>query len=909
MKRAPAPRKGDYRAFPLRRPSIRSSGLRLFVAFLAIAAVVRAPAAAQIPTPASVIGWEPGADHKLADYDQILGYFRALDQASPRLILTEIGETVEGRPMVLAIISSEANLARLDRFREISRRFAWAELSNVEEARRLADEGKAIVWIDGGLHATEVAGAQFTPKLAYSLVTEESEEVRRIRDRAIVLLMPVMNPDGLDLVTDWYRSNLGTEFETSRLPWLYQKYVGHDNNRDFFMMLQPETRAIARQLWEVWFPQIILNNHQTGPFPSRIFIPPFADPLNPRIPPLVVTGVNLVGTAMHRRFAEEGKPGAVSRISFTQWWNGGMRTAPYFHNQVGLLTEVALHRYATPRYYPPDSIPPRFSNGLAADRPSTWYPDPWQGGWWRIGDAVDYMVTASMAVAKIAAELKEDWLLNSHRMAIQAVARGREEPPFAYVVDPEAQRDLGEALALLRILDRGGIRIHRAARPFRAGDQEYPAGSFVLYAAQPYRPFLLDLMEPQDYPDRRLYPDGPPVPPYDLAGWTLPIQMGVKVDRVDQAFEARTKRVEVEELRTEGRVTGQGPTFLLDPKQNAAFKVVNRLLSESAADGETQTIEVSRTMAAFTAAGKEWPPGTFVLHGERSRLNAIAREEGMELVGSEAVDVETVALRSPRVGLYKSWVANIDEGWTRWILERVGFAYETLSDEDVRESELSRFDVIILPDQSSESILHGHRPGTMPPPYTGGIGLEGALRLKRFVEAGGWLLTLDDASDLAIEAFGLPVRNVVQGLDRKEFFIPGSLIRMRVDPTDPIAYGMPEEAAAFFVRSRAFRVSSEVEAAGDSSALLVDVVARYAEDDLLLSGWELGAKRHLAGMPAVVRIPLGRGHVVMVAFRPQFRAQPRATFKLLFNALYAATMGELPGKKSLLRVEEPPAAR
>lgn len=867
---------------------------------LSLALAPAAAVLAQVPTPASVIGWEPGADHKLADYDQILGYFRALDAATDRLELREIGETAEGRTMVLALISSAENLARAERHREIAERLALARVRDDREARALAREGRAIVWIDGGLHATEVAGAQFTPKLAHRLVAEETEETRRIREGAIVLLMPVMNPDGLDMVADWYRRNLGTEFETAPLPRLYQKYVGHDNNRDFFMLLQPETRAVARQLWHVWYPQIVLNHHQTAPFPARIFIPPFADPVNPRIPPLVLTGVNLVGAAIHRRFAEEGKPGAVSRISFTQWWNGGMRTAPYFHNQVGILTEVALHRYATPRHYEPDSLPARFSGGMAADRPGTWYPDPWRGGWWRVGDAVDYMVTASVAVAEIGARLREEWLYNAYRLAGEAIERGRREPPFAYVVDPGAQRDPGEALALLGALWRGGVEVHRATRPFRAGGMEYPEGAFVLYAAQPFRAHLLDLMERQEYPDRRLYPGGPPEPPYDLAGWTLPLQMGVSVGRADEPFEARTRAVQEAELGPPaGTVRGEGPAYLLSPAPNAAARAVNRLLAEAEAAGPEGdgAPRVARSRLSFRAAGRAWPAGTFVVWAERRRLEGLARELGVEFVAAEREPAGSVPIRRPRVGLYRSWVANMDEGWTRWILEEYGFAYGSLVDRDLREGDLSRYDAIILPDQSVESILHGHPPGTMPPEYTGGVGLEGALRLKEFVERGGLLLVLDRASEFAIAQFGLPLRDAVSGLDRSEFFIPGSLIRILVDADDPIAYGMAEEAAAFFVRSRAFRSRlPELDEDGgegvDPPAALA-VAARYADDDLLLSGWELGAKRYLAGRPAAVRVPLGEGHVVLIGFRPQFRAQPRGTFKLLFNSLYAATMDEL----------------
>jgi hypothetical protein len=836
----------------------------------------------EVPTPASIIGWEPGADLKLADYGQIRSYFQALDAASDRLTLETIGETAEGRPMMLAIISSEENLRDWERYREISERLALGAVEDSAEAAALASEGKAIVWVDGGLHATEVSGSQFTSKLAHRVVSEDSEEMRKIRENVILLLMPVMNPDGLDIVAGWYRQHLDTEFDGSRLPVLYQKYVGHDNNRDWFMIQQPETRAIANQLWHVWYPQIVLNHHQTAPFPARIFIPPFADPVNPHIPPLVVTGINLIGSTMHRRFAEEGKPGAVSRTGFTQWWNGGMRTAPYFHNQVGLLTEVA-HNSATPREYDPATFPSQFGTGWSTKRPSTWYPYPWEGGWWHLYDSVDYMVTASMATVDVAADLKDEWLFNAWRMARQAIEEGARGGPYAYIVSLNDQNDASEAVELLEILRRGGVELHRASAAFDAGGSRYEAGSYVIPASQAFRAYLVDLLEKQEYPDRRLYPGGPPNPPYDISGWTLPMQMGVSVDRIEAPFNASLTSIDGKEIDPgHGGVAGEGEALLLSPGENAGMRLVARLLN-GAAGGRAR---VTRATTSFEAGGRSWPQGTFSIRGDRAALDALARAEGLELVAA-ARPPSTRELRQPRIGLYKSWVANMDEGWTRWVLEQYGFTYQTLTDADVREGDLSRLDAIILPSQSPRSILHGHAPGRMPPEYVGGIGLEGALALKTFVERGGTLIALDAASGLPIEQFGLPVTDATQGVDRSSLFIPGSLLRLDVDTEDPLASGMNEEAAAFFSRSRAFSVDSDAEEAG-----LVDIVARYSEEDLLMSGWEIGAQRYLAERPAVVNASLGEGQVLLIGFRPQFRAQPRATFKLIFNALFAAAMEE-----------------
>ncbi|MGH7544966.1 MAG: M14 family zinc carboxypeptidase, partial [Gemmatimonadota bacterium] len=842
-----------------------------------------------IPQPAAVFGFEPGADYHLANHDQIVDYFRRLDAASDRVLVAEIGRSVGGRPLILAFLSSAENLRRLDDWRSISERLARARDLSDAEARRLAAEGKAIVWIDAGLHATEVAAAQHAPLLAYAVATDESEEMRRIREDVILLLMPVMNPDGLDLVTDWYRRNLGTPFETADLPWLYHTYVGHDNNRDWFMITQPESKAVSRVLYHEWYPQIVYNHHQTAPFPARIFIPPFADPMNPHIPPLVIRGVNLVGDAMAKRFAEEGKPGVVSRLVFSTWWNGGMRTVPYFHNMVGILTETALYEYATPRIYDPDSLPRTFRRDptLSTREPSTFYPDPWRGGPWHLRDAVEYMMTGSLAVLDIGADLREDWLLNAYRLGRDAIEKGEAGGPYAYVIALEEQWDAGAAVELVNVLRRGGVEVHRATRPFRAGEARFPAGAYLVYASQAFRPYVLDLLEPQVHPDRRQYEGGPPEPPYDLAGWTLPIQMGVTVRRIDAPFEAAVEAVDRAAVPG-GRVSGNARYgWALSHRSIARAEAVNRLL----AAGD----EVAWAGAALEAGGRRYEPGAIVIAagGETSgRIEGLARELGLDFVGlGRRPGVRLDALALPRIGVYQSWVANMDEGWTRWVLERYGFPYDTLHDADVRAGDLARYDAIVLPDQSAERILNGHVPGTMPPEYVGGLGVEGAAALKRYVEGGGTLIALDGASDFAMEQFGLPVRNAVDDVPEERFYIPGSLIRLSVDASHPLAYGMPPDGAAFFVRSRAFRIVSPARA-GEKSAPAppVTVAARYAEDDLLLSGWALGEKRYLAGEPAVVQVGLGRGSVVLIGFRPQFRAQPHGTFKFLFNALHAATL-------------------
>ncbi|MFB3131612.1 MAG: M14 family metallopeptidase, partial [Rhodothermales bacterium] len=766
---------------------------------------------------------------------------------------------------------------------------------------QLASEGKSIIWIDGGLHASEVAHAQMTTLLAHRVATEETPEMQHIRDNTILLLMPVMNPDGLDIIASWYKNTLGTPFETTRPPWLYHYYVGHDNNRDWFMNNMPESQAVTQVLYNEWYPQIVYNHHQTSPSWTRIFLPPFADPVNPNIHPGVTTGVNMVGSTMANRFALKKMPGVVSGVIFSMWWNGGMRTVPYFHNMIGILTETA-HATPSPRYFDPDSIPKMIAGRRSGGHPTTgtniFYPYPWKGGESRFRDPVNYMLTGSMAVLRIAADLREHWLYGIYQMGRDAIDKGEAEAPFAYVIPPDQWND-GEEQSLVNVLRIGGVEVQRATEAFQAGDHDYPAGSYVIYAAQAFRPYLVDLLEKQDYPDRRSTPNGPPVPPYDLAGWTLPMQMGVQVARVDTAFEAMTEPVTAPVAEEAGTVQGEGEYgYLFSHRPNASILAANRLLR----DGD----KVYWAGEAVEAQDQSFDAGTFVVEargsGTRRRLEALAEELGLDFYGINAEpDGPLHALKPPKIGLYKSWISNMDEGWTRWLLNDYAFDADTLHDADIQTTDLSQYHAIVLPHQGASGLLNGHTPGTMPDEYTGGLGLEGSLALKRYVEQGGTLVAFDGASDFVIDQFGLPVENTVAGASQREFFIPGSLVRMIIETDHPLAFGMEEEAVASFVRSRAFKtvqLSGKGEGGREdlpaAPAPPVDVVVRYAKDDILMSGWALGEEDHIGGMAAVMRVQLGQGDVVLFGFRPQFRGQPRGTYKLFFNALHGATLDQLP---------------
>jgi hypothetical protein len=863
-------------------------GVRAFHLALTLLSVAGSTSA-QVPTPADTFGFEPGADYKLANYEQLSGYYRELAAASDRVILKTIGETTLGRPMLLLLISSEENLLERERHKQGSRRLALARGLSEDDAMRLAREGKAIVWIDSGLHATEVAHAQHAPEFAHWLATSESMEARRIRDNVIVLLMPVMNPDGLDMVVEWYERNLGTPFETAGVPFLYHHYIGHDNNRDWNMFTQKETRAVANQLYHEWFPQIVVNHHQPSPFPGRIWIPPPSDPINPNLDPLMVASYAELGYAMRRRFEEEGKPGVVSGIVFDNWWSGYMTTAPDFHNMIGVLTETAASGYASPSCHDRSDLPATFggrASHVSTMQPSTHYTNPWLGGCWRLRDAVEYVLTASRAVADHAAKHRESYLFNIYRMGARQIARGNraEGGPFAHVIALDEQHDPGAAVELLRVLSQAGIEIRRADRTFLADGTEYGVGTYVI-PPQAFRPFVVDLL------DLKEDPGDADVRSYDVTGYQHAYHMGVRVDRIQQPFpipEQQVWRIPV----PLGQVTGRGDFgHLLSPERNATFQAVNRLFQGGAS--------VAWAEGGFDAAGGDWPAGTIVVRdAARDLLEELARELGVDFVGIDvAPKVRLHQGRLPRIGLYESWTANIDGGWMRFLFDHYEFPYTTLRDRDVRTADLSSYDVIVLPAQPAPSILTGHPPGTMPEEFVGGLGVEGAAALKRFVERGGMVVAVDGATDFVIEQFGLPVRNTLATVSDTDFTNSGTLLRLEVDTEHPLAYGMPREAVAFFVArrgsaSRAFQVIPPAEW-GDLRAppQQVEVVARYSAQDVLLSGWARGHDRYLAGRSAMIRVMVGEGSAVLLGFRAHFRAQPHNTFKLLFRPLHHSTQG------------------
>lgn len=749
------------------------------------------PLTAQIPTPASVLGFTPGEDRKLVEWPVLVDYYQQLAAASDRVQFRELGKTTLGAPFVVLVITSPANMARVEEIRTMNLKLADPRtLTSDAERRRILDEGKTIVLITSSIHSTEVGGHLSPTIIAHRLATENTPETLSILENTVLLLVPSLNPDGVTIVSNWYNRTLGTPAEGSGPPELYHHYVGHDNNRDWYAFTQVETQLTVDSLHNWWRPHITHDIHQQGSSGSRFFLPPFLDPIEPNVDPLLVNGYNTLGTYMAWELLGQGKTGIVVSATYDAWTPA--RAYMHHHGGVRVLSETASARLASPIEMPFEDLNP--GRGFDAQESSWNFSAPWRGGTWRLADIVDYQSSGAIALLHHAARNKPVWLENFSKVNQRAVD-GWESWPYAFVI-PQGQQNVVGLGAMLEILHRGLVEVQQAEASFVAEGASYPAGTYVIRTQQPYASFAKALLETQDYPDLRMYPGGPPRPPYDVTAHTLPLLMGVNVVTIEDEFEV--------------------------------------MLSQPI-DRETPQY----------------------------------RYEGLSVDDPESV--------TPRIGLYLNYATSMDEGWTRWIFDTWKIPYVSLVDSVVRAGNLHRsLDAIVIPDQSPRQIIQGLGPN-YPAPYAGGLGEQGRQALMEFVNAGGTLITFNDASQFAIETFDLPMRDVLDGLADQDFYAPGTLFKLELDTDHALAQNVPNGTAGWFQRSPAYEIQP---GAG------LNVVARYPDnpDDILLSGWVLGEER-LAGKAAMVEAPVGEGRVVLFGIRPQYRAQSIATYPLFFNAL------------------------
>lgn len=844
------------------------------VVFLALA--LTPGAVGQVLPPEEHLGFPVGQDRKLADWGQIAGYFLHLGRASSRVRMEEVGRSTGDRPFLLAVISSPQNLARLEEFQEIQKRLADPRQVG-EDLGELLERGRTVVLVTCGIHSTEVASPQTAMELAYELAVGEDAETREILENTIFLLVPSLNPDGVDIVNHWYWRTVGTAAEGTSPPELYHLYTGHDNNRDWFMFTQQETRLTVDEIHNRWHPQIVMDLHQMGSTGARMFVPPYIDPIDSNVDPLLQGQIVELGSSIFSALLAAGKKGVVINAIFDAYTPS--RAYSHYHGGVRILSEAASARLASPVTIAPGQLGP--GRNYDAGKPSWNFPRPWKGGEWRLRDIVQYQKLAVRACLSHAARYRDRWLRNFYQLGANALGR---EAPFAFVI-PAEQPDPQGLWDLLGVLERGLVEIHRARADFEvgralsvsrplgeSGRRSFSAGSYVIPLRQPYGAFAKTLLEVQVYPELREYPGGPLARPYDVTAHTLGMLLGVEVYQVDSEFQAPLERLEALPP-ARGRIEGGGDYWLFSHTNNAFALLANRLLGRG--------YPVYWAPNGFRAEGKGYPVGTLM-----SRGGADVRELE-ELISDLPVVMERVPnwpqlawqqIRLPRLGLYRSHLPSMDEGWTRWVLEAYEFPYTGLTDADVRRGSLEGYDVIVIPDQSPVAIREGLQV-PYPEEFSHGLGEQGIERLKAFAEAGGTLVFLGQASRLPLEEWkaDLELEEVTENLSPQEFYVPGSLLRARVHNRHPVGYGVSDETALLYLNNPVFAVKEGLS------------VVSYPEEGLLLSGW-MNGETHLAGKTALAEVPLGRGRLVLIGFRTQFRAQARVTYKFLFNSLYYATI-------------------
>ncbi len=774
------------------------------------------PSRVPVPSPASILGFSPGADRTIADWSQITGYFSTLDRVSDRVVVQTIGRSTLKRPFIVAIISAPENIRELNKFKDIQHKLADPRtITGDVERNRLLREGKTVVAITCSIHSTEIVASQMSMQLAFELATAQDDETRELLQNTILLLVPSVNPDGIDIVANWYRKTFGTTYEGTSPPELYHHYAGHDNNRDWFMLNLDETRLLTRLFWKEWFPQIVYDVHQQGQDGPRFFIPPFYDPNNPNIHPLLIREIAALGSRIASDLQAANYHGVITSAQYDTWWHGGLRTSPYYHNSVGILSEAASAKLMTPVRITDMQLAKSKSRGMpSALEKTTNHPDPWRGGMWGPGEIMGMEMVAAKSVLTMASKFRSRYVRNFYELSRNAASTtAMESHPLAYLIEAGQGRD--EALArLIEILLEQGIEVHRMNRELHftvagtvgGAHVEVPLGSYLVFLAQPQRWNVQALFERQVYPDRRSS-TGEAEPPYDVAGWTLPMQMGIATQSISAIREYPASARQLALVRDNSEVRRQ---LGLKPKINGASPIPNPMN------------------------------------------------------------------KPVRLGVYRGWTSSSDEGWTRWLLDTFNTPYESIRDMDVRAGKLrNRFDVIILPSQKAKEIVEGNSKATYPEVYSGGITREGVDQLRQFVEEGGTLVCFDASTELAIKEFKLPLRNVLADVKRSEFYCPGSIVALEVNAKSPIARGIGERADAYFINSSAFEATDPKR---------VNVIASYAKDNVLRSGWLIGGNL-LAGRIALAEVPMGTGRVVLFGFRPQHRGQTWGTFPFIFNAI------------------------
>ena len=933
--------------------------LKKIVALIALVAAVGAAApsaqnrttAPKVTSPREQFGHDIGDDYFLANYTQYVEYLKKIDQQSDRMTVVDIGKTEEGRTQYMAIITSPENHKKLAQYKETNRRLALAESLTDDQARQLAQQGKTVVWIDGGIHATEVLGAQQLIETVYRLNTKTDPETLRILNDDIILCTEV-NPDGMELVSNWYMRDADEKKRsTSGIPRLYQKYIGHDNNRDFYMMNMSESVNENRVMYREWYPAIMYNHHQTGPAGAVLFAPPFRDPFNYNFDPLIVLGIDMVGSAIHTRLAAEGKPGAVMRSGapYSTWFNGGIRTTSYFHNQIGILTETIGN-----------PTPVEIPFVLDMQLPRADVPNPIQPRTFHFREAIEYSVTNNYAILDIASKRKEDFLFNMYKMGKNAIengsrdhwtihpkrieaaraaieaAQGRAESgenvgpraslggrggggrgggapvavyntvlhdpkmrdPRGFIL-PADQPDFLTATKFVNTLIKAGVVAHRATAAFTVAGRQYPAGSYVFKSAQAFRAHLLDMFEPQDHPDDIPYPGGAPRPPYDVTGYNLAYSMGITFDRILDGFDGPFEKL-TDVVKVAGRVTPapRGGAYVIDGRVTDAFVAINRLLAAKQ--------PLSRASAPFTVSGRSYPAGSVLVPAtpeSTAILERTAADKGLTIEGVPSVPTGErgpVQVRPVRIGLWDQYGGSMPSGWTRWLFEQYEFPFEVVYPQTLDAGNLNaKFDVLVFVDgaipqrdsASGQGGGFGQPPADSIPaefrPWLGRVTVARTVpELKKFVENGGTILTIGSSTSLGYH-LGLPIANaLVEVASGAERPLPREKYYIPGSILEARIDNTDPLAWGMDNRAMLFYDESPAFRLQPAASLRgVRPVAWYDTPTPLRSGWAWG-QQYLDQAVSIIDAPVGKGRVVLYGNEVNWRAQPHGSFKLLFNGIY-----------------------
>ncbi|MFW6129234.1 MAG: M14 family metallopeptidase [Candidatus Aminicenantaceae bacterium] len=829
----------------------------------------------KVTSPEEFFGFKLGSDRKMARWDKMVDYFNLLEKECGKLKVINMGPSTEKNPFLLVIISSPENLENLDRLREVNKKISDPRGIPESDIKKLIKKGKAVICQSMSLHATEIGATQMAPELTYDLLSRGDSETIRILENVIFCMIPCFNPDGEIMVTDWYRKNLGTEYEGSSLPWLYHKYVGHDNNRDGDYLNMIESKYAAKIMYRDWPPQAYIDHHQMGSYGARLYIPPYCEPIRPYADPLIWREISWYGAHIAYKLEEHNKAGIINGAMFPGWGHFGWHWITPFHNIAGMLTESASAKLATPLYIHPEQLRGGSRQFPEYEAQST-FPHPWPGGWWTLRDIVEQKKIASWALLDLAARNKETVLWNAYLKAKRQTERGAKGKPKAYII-PKTQHDSLTAVKMINTLLLSGIEIKQAREEFSVDHMVFKEGSFVISLEQPKMGLIRNLLGRTFYADNEWTrdDDGSPLRPYDLATHTMNEFMGVATISVDKKIKGDFMTLNGQ-IKVTGEVENGDKGYVFDGRLNNSFKAVNLLLEEG--------INVHRVDKPVSGLNL----GDFIVFkGKKDVLIDIAKETGVDFKAlNKEIEKGLHKVEKPRIGMYRRyWGGNMDEGWTRFLLEQFSFPYQSLYDEEIEEGNLNKkFDAIIIPHDSTEMIM-GDIPeryrrylSSVPPEYQSGIGKEGLEKLKNFVKKGGTLVALGGACDFAIDKFGLNIQDTVENTNSKEFFCPGSTLQVKFNNTHPLAYGMPEEGYILFWSNQVFQITP-----GQHNEHY-ETVVRYKDRDILQSGWLIG-EEYLSNQSALINASYEMGNIVLMGFRPQHRCQTFGTFKLLFNAL------------------------